>query len=225
MKDASFTDVIERLMDATKTRNESALAAAIGITHQAVYNAKKKGNIPTSWVYEVAKKFSVSADWLFFGNQQSIAAQSLQNDVPTPQNQDTVPAGIPVIGLASCGLAGWFNPGPLAFRLPMPLGLPATSTTFAVIAVGKSMQPAGIFQGYLLFCDSAVALDKGDTAYIEKKDGTASIKRYLCRDEKWLHLQGWLDPDEEGNQKPYNEELLLETVSKTACVTLIKLKA
>ena len=176
----------------------------------------------------ICVKFSVFPEWLLLGTGPMYATKEAGSEEGISQASvaPLVPArDIPVIGLASCGLAGWYNPGPLAFRLPMPLGLPATGTTFAVIAVGKSMQPAGIFQGHLLFCDSAIPLDKGDTIYIEKKDGTASIKRYLCRDEKWLHLQGWLDPDDEGNQKPYNEELLLETVSKTACVTLIKLKA
>lgn len=67
MNNSTPEKILERLMLATNARSEAALAAAIGISHQAVYNARNKGSVPPAWVFEVAKRFAVSADWLFFG--------------------------------------------------------------------------------------------------------------------------------------------------------------
>lgn len=67
MNDATFDDILNRLMTATGSKRESHLAAAIGVSHQALYNSKKKRAIPASWIFEISKKYNVSADWLFFG--------------------------------------------------------------------------------------------------------------------------------------------------------------
>ncbi|HEU6436104.1 MAG TPA: S24 family peptidase [Nitratidesulfovibrio sp.] len=67
MEDASWEEILKRLYEATGTKTDAALAAALGLSHQAVYSAKSKSKIPPSWVYEAARRFSVSADWLFFG--------------------------------------------------------------------------------------------------------------------------------------------------------------
>ncbi|WP_027188694.1 LexA family transcriptional regulator [Desulfovibrio cuneatus] len=67
MNNSTPEKILERLMLATNARSEAALAAAIGISHQAVYNARNKGSVPPAWVFEVAKRFAVSTDWLFFG--------------------------------------------------------------------------------------------------------------------------------------------------------------
>lgn len=66
MKDANAVEVMDRLMVATGADSISALAAAIGVSHQSVYSARK-GVIPPAWVLDVAKRFGTSTDWLFFG--------------------------------------------------------------------------------------------------------------------------------------------------------------
>lgn len=67
MNNASYVDIIQRLMTATSSKTESALASAIGISHQAVYSARKKESVPAAWIFEVSQRHGISADWLLFG--------------------------------------------------------------------------------------------------------------------------------------------------------------
>lgn len=67
MKDANFDEIMGRMLLATGAKNEASISAMLGITHQSIYNAKNKGKLPTSWVYELAKNNNISANWLFFG--------------------------------------------------------------------------------------------------------------------------------------------------------------
>lgn len=69
MKDTTWEAILQRLMDATNSPTDATLATRLGISAQAVYNARKKQQIPPIWVFEVAKTFDVSADWLFFGKE------------------------------------------------------------------------------------------------------------------------------------------------------------
>ena len=85
MKDQSEQGVLDRLLLASNSSSEAALAARLGITSQAVYNAKNKGQIPTNWVFDIAKTFGVSTDWLFWGTgpmRRSDETGETQNAVP-----------------------------------------------------------------------------------------------------------------------------------------------
>jgi len=236
--------ILRRLMDAAGAKNESALAAAIGISHQAVYNAKKKGVIPPAWVHTIAVRFGVSTDWLFFGPKEGDgegpAEAAMQHEPPVSRVADTTPqAGavgtnmmsigggiteIPVTGLAQCGLQGWFNTGPVALSCPVSAE-EATPNMFAVIALGTSMQPEGIKAGYVVVCDPDKPRTKGDAVFIERHDGAAGIKLYTGEDAEWLDLQGWLEPKKGGSQKSYAERLLKSAVQRVAVVVLVKRKA
>ena len=67
MKDETWESVLQRMMQASNSSNESVLASRLGISAQSVYNARKKQQIPPAWVLEIAKTFNVTTDWLFFG--------------------------------------------------------------------------------------------------------------------------------------------------------------
>ncbi len=97
---------------------------------------------------------------------------------------------VPVLGLASCGVSGWYNPGRLAIRVPIPITHPNAENFIAVIAVGMSMQPNGIRQGYLLLCDAAATPQKGDAVFVRQHNERVSIKKYMAEDDKWIYLQG-----------------------------------
>lgn len=236
--------MLRRLVDAAGAKNESALAAAIGISHQAVYNAKKKGVIPPAWVHAIAVRFGVSTDWLFFGHREEedhteAAGMGESPELPSRAvdtathadsvGKNTVGIGrgikeIPVTGLAQCGLQGWFNTGPVALSCPVSAE-EATPNMFAVIALGTSMQPEGIKAGYVVVCDPDKPKAKGDAVFIERHDGAAAIKLYTGEDAEWLDLQGWLEPKKDGSQKSYVERLLKSAVQRIAVVVLVKRKA
>lgn len=231
----SMKTLPERIKKLRGADSQSAFSEKTGISQRTLSRYETGESLPdVKALIAICAATGASIEWLVHGDfpppQKPSAEQSPAHDgglhAESPARKEHAhPADVPVIGLASCGLSGWYNPGPLALRAPVPFGCSPAPSLFAVIAVGKSMQPEGIRQGYLLFCDSAVTPDKGDSVYVEKKDGTASIKKYMGQDDQWLQLQGWLEPDDQGAQKPYVEKVLTEIIGKIACVVLIKLKA
>ena len=84
MKDASWEEILSRLNEATETKSDAALAAALGLSHQAIYSAKSKGRIPPAWIYEAARRYDVSADWLFFGRGRKKVADPDESAAPSP---------------------------------------------------------------------------------------------------------------------------------------------
>ena len=67
MEYATWLDTFQRLCTATGATSEAGLATAMGMSHQAVYEAKKKVTIPPKWIITVAQQYDVSADWLLSG--------------------------------------------------------------------------------------------------------------------------------------------------------------
>lgn len=168
-----FDTRLVRLLEATSTKNDAALAKVLGIQPQAINGARKRKIVPGIWIEKIAEEFNVTADWLLFG-RGPMRPDDKQNDpiqIPTREPLNTLPPvpQLQVVGLAACGLAGWYNPSPLAITVPYPYGPP--EGIFPVIAIGESMIPDGIKQGFLLFCDRKLTPLEEDVVFVEKKDG------------------------------------------------------
>lgn len=64
MKGASLDTVLRRLMEGTKSKSLSALGPALGVTSQAIYDAKKRGKIPERWIAIAVTKYGMDAESL-----------------------------------------------------------------------------------------------------------------------------------------------------------------
>lgn len=215
--------LLSRLMEAARVDSPSRLAECLDVSVQAVYDAKRRDKVPDAWVRIIAERFAVSSNWLFFGPEGLETAKPASVMEPK-ELKATSPVEVPVIGLAACGSSGWFSPSLLALRTPYPFGA-APVGAFAVAAVGANMGPEGIHQGFVLYCNPLLSPNRGDVIFVEKLDGTASVKRYAGDDGKELYLEGWLDPDEKGVQKPYQEKISSDTIKQIAVVTIVKRRA
>lgn len=79
MQGTTVQALLARLVEATGVPSEAALSGPLGVSSQAIYDARRRGKIPDSWVRIVAEQFDVSADWLFFGRgTRSIRKGELQ---------------------------------------------------------------------------------------------------------------------------------------------------
>lgn len=58
---------LERLKKACGVETDTAFADFLGISQGSISGAKKKGQLPHSWFFQVAEKTNISADWLCFG--------------------------------------------------------------------------------------------------------------------------------------------------------------
>ena len=216
-------ELLARLMEAARVGRPALLAKCLGVSTQAVYDAKRRNKVPDSWVRIIAEKFAVSSNWLFFGQEGAAADEPLS---VTAQKTALVapPVEVPVIGLAACGISGWFIPKPLALLAPYPFNAPPEGA-FAVAALGSNMVPEGIHQGCVVYCNPLLSPNHGDAVFIEKHDSTASMRRYAGEDDNQLYLEGWLDPDENGVQQPYQETIPSESIKQIAVVTIVKRRA
>lgn len=75
----STPETLDRLLQGTGLRRDSQLAELLGVSPQAVSQARRKGRIPDGWVLKVAAQFGLSTDWIFFGKTPNDAA-SLHSD-------------------------------------------------------------------------------------------------------------------------------------------------
>lgn len=178
----------------------------------------------------MARAAGVSIEWLATGLGPA------QPGAPGPTLRPPAGPGMAVLGLAQCGLKGWYQEGRMAATTGRPGDL-TDPDAFAVLAVGRSMQPAGIFDGFLCFCSPADAYGPGDAVFVRKRDGTASIKLFVEENDDWLTLKGYLAPEDEdgdgggagggfdaGPQKSYFEQISRREIDCVATVIYVKRK-
>lgn len=60
-------DILKRLRQGTGARSDTELARLLGVSQQAVSNARKNAKVPDGWMPLAAQRFGLSTDWLFFG--------------------------------------------------------------------------------------------------------------------------------------------------------------
>lgn len=56
----------------------AALADELGISHQAIYNARNKGSVPARWFQVIAQRSGLSEAWLRFGNERDKVFKPLE---------------------------------------------------------------------------------------------------------------------------------------------------
>ena len=204
---------------------QSYCATRIGVKQQMWSKWESGQNIPsTEYQWRIADLFGITLDQLC-GRDETLSGAT-----PAPAGQErgefsSEAKTIPVIGLATCDIVGWYNPGPLAVRAPLPPDYPQAGKLFAVIAIGNSMVPDGIRAGYLVYCDPDVKAEPGDAVFVKTSDGKATIKRFIQQDNEWVTLQGWLDPDKTGAQRPYTNQFASSFIHTIATVILVRRKA
>ncbi|MFW5497748.1 MULTISPECIES: LexA family transcriptional regulator [unclassified Maridesulfovibrio] len=135
---------------------------------------------------------------------------------------------IPLIGLAECGVEGWST---------QMEGMAATTQVpdvhedmIAALAIGDSMEPAGIKPGNVIFADPRLTPNPGDIVYVVRRDGlgegTATVKIYQGETDGWLELCGWLPKKHsENGQKEFCIKEKLEYVEVVAPVVMIRKRA
>lgn len=195
-----FDEVFNRLKLAVGVKSDSKFGTFLGIRQSSISGAKNRGQLPPNWIVEVASRTGVSADWLLFGVGAMRRVGEPSETVAPGVTKFSQTDAIPIVGLANCGINGWQSQTPIAMSATAPT---ISKHAIAIIAFGKSMLPAGIAEGRLLYCDPELEPIKGEAVYVVRKDNTASLKLFLGMDEQWIKLQGWLEPNNEGLQKPY----------------------
>lgn len=67
MKDTTTEIILLRMKEALSAKSDSELGRMLGVSQQAVSNAKANNKLPDSWVRIAAERYNLCTDWLFFG--------------------------------------------------------------------------------------------------------------------------------------------------------------
>ncbi|MBF0168757.1 MAG: helix-turn-helix domain-containing protein [Alphaproteobacteria bacterium] len=198
--------------------NQKEMSKHIGLGDSSWQRYELGGSIPGGEALAAVALLGFSGHWLLTGEGPMRPGESGD----TPAWMPKQPTSVPVIGLAECGLRGWFQEGSMSVRASRPGDL-RNPEAFAVMAVGQSMLPAGIHPGFLCFCDPTDSPDPGDAVFVERADGRASIKVFSQSEPGWITLQGWLDPVN-GVQESYFDKITASQIKKIATIVYVKRK-
>jgi len=67
MKDETADMILDRMHKAIGSTADNALAKVLGVSAQAVSEARRKQKVPPAWAITLAKQYQVSLDWLLLG--------------------------------------------------------------------------------------------------------------------------------------------------------------
>jgi SOS-response transcriptional repressor LexA len=215
----SFLGLGGRIRAVRGDLSQQEFADRLGTSAQTIGRYERDERSPdAAFVRALMDRFGIDPRWLVTGEGEMVLSSASAPVIAAPGAQ----GGVPVVGLAACGLRGWYQRDLLAVNASRP-GDFVDPEGFAVMAIGQSMVPAGIVQGQLCFCSPRTAPSVGDAVYVERSDGAATIKLYRGADGEWLVLEGWLDALD-GRREPYTDRLLLITVKRIAPIIYVKRK-
>jgi len=81
---------LQRLKQALNVDSDTALSQVLEVSQGSVSGAKKRGQIPHSWFFQVAEKTGCSVDWLFRGTGEMHLAQD--SEIPNEQGTTDTPS-------------------------------------------------------------------------------------------------------------------------------------
>lgn len=206
-----MSTVPQRLRECRRHLNltQRDMAERIGVAFRSWQDYEAGRRKPGSQVIAALVNQGFNGTWLMSGQGEPM--------LKTPASE-----GLAVIGLAECGLQGWFQEGELAVRTACPPDLATDPQAFAVMAAGTSMQPDGIRPGYICLCTPSASPKQGEAVYVEDHKNRAALKIFIQQDETWLTLKGWLAPETDGRQKPYIDQRRLSEIRRIAPVIYVK---
>lgn len=88
--------ILDRLLSGAGLHRDAQLAALLGVSPQAVSQARRKRKIPEGWVVKVSQQCGLSMDWLMFG----------KGDESTPVASHAPVASSISQGVDACGCGG-----------------------------------------------------------------------------------------------------------------------
>ncbi|MBC7907018.1 MAG: helix-turn-helix domain-containing protein [Rhodospirillaceae bacterium] len=203
----------ERLRLARERLGESVtgIAKESGVNRGTWQRYESGTNRPDADTLAVLHRRGIDINWLLTGE-----GTMLRGDAPP------LSGTVPVVGLAECGLRGWYQESPTGLYASAPPAVAADPRGLAVVAIGDSMRSAGIKPGDLVFCQSADALNPSELVLVELVDGTMSLKQLSGMTSSWVTLQGWLEADDDGVQMPYQDERRRDQVKALLRVALVQ---
>ncbi len=209
----------QRLREVRGSVKREVFARQLDITERSLGNYERGDRVPDSvFLEKIRLNSGVNLNWLLTGEgAMKQAKDKTSPEAPVSPTQDV--RQIPINGLASCGPEGWSRLETMQFQAEAPKSIQWDKDAFAVIAKGESMQPMGIYEGFLCFCSPATEMRIGDIVCVERKDPdgaiSLTIKKLGVIGHDAVELIGYLPLEEtpsSGTRGEQFQKLFWETV-------------
>lgn len=212
MPDQILADKLRQIRKQNRYSQEE-VAKHLGISRRSygLYELNKT-HPDADKILAISDLFNVSTDWLLTKNSALTKA--------TPNAEEKA---MPLLGLASCSVEGWYTPE-LKKDMTAPVLGRDIDDGFAVIATGPSLIPEGIKPKFMCYCTQNTPPISGDVIYIKEYSGQASMKVFREKTPEWLVIEGYFPPDGNGVQKKYTEKRALTQVEFIAPVVYVRRK-
>lgn len=63
----TFDEILGRMKLAVGAKSDTAFAKAMGFSQSSISGAKERQSIPPAWAIQLAERFDISVDWIWFG--------------------------------------------------------------------------------------------------------------------------------------------------------------
>ena len=83
----SAADIFGRMLHTIGTAKDKELAMYLGVSPQAVSNARKKGKVPSDLILHFAEKSGATVEWLLTGKGSLVTGEK-ENYLQVPQIQE-----------------------------------------------------------------------------------------------------------------------------------------
>jgi SOS-response transcriptional repressor LexA len=101
----AFKEFFDRLQRATDISSQMDLARALGLNRSAITQAKLRDAVPQKWVLTLARRYSLSPDWLEFGAGAARPGRPLDQASAALQH-GTMSKVVPGVGRVLAGQSG-----------------------------------------------------------------------------------------------------------------------
>ncbi|WP_165079252.1 MULTISPECIES: S24 family peptidase [unclassified Desulfovibrio] len=166
MEDTTAKGILARLVEATEVPSEAALSGVLGVSSQAIYDARRRGKVPDSWIRIVAEKYNISADWLFFGARDVTNGPEAEEKSSSTPRDDVDLIRIPMVeARLSAGHGSLLVSGEVersyAFRSDFLLRKGNPKSMVMMRVSGDSMQPEIMDNDVVLLDQSKTEIKAG----------------------------------------------------------------
>ncbi len=203
--DKKFVLRIRELVE--KVGGQSALSRKTGLSLGAIQRYLRGGDPSRRALIRLAEAGNVSMMWLVYGRDENDSANC------------GAPASLPMYGFGDSSEQGWYSE--IKYNICANLEWPDPEV-FAIVAHDRTMEPEGIKKGQVCIVSPNTRPQKGDVAFIRRKDGTAALKIYEREDSEWCYLTGFMDPGASEKLVPSSEQIKRSAINQIAPVILVK---
>lgn len=180
-----FTEFYERVTKHTPVQSQNDLANALGIHRSAITQAKLRDAVPQKWILTLARRYSLSADWLEYGTEAPKAMSIVQRALSSVSASPEVIL-VPKVQAKVCAGAGSYeieavpvSEHPFPYQWLSRMGTPNSMVFMDVI--GDSMEPS-IRDGDMVLVDQSGKSLSPHSIFAVGVEDSIFIKRVEPRD-------------------------------------------